>query len=79
MKQTYYILKTSLFLILLKFFCVSSAQDTITDDEILKVFDGLRVADVSDGMDMVGLRDAGLLPTANSMKRSDSPKWAQAY
>ncbi len=48
---------------LLKSFCLASAQDTITDDEILKIFDGLRVADVSDGMDMVGLRDAGLMDT----------------
>ncbi len=40
---------------------LSFAQVKITDEEILKLFDGLRVADVSDGMDMVGLRDAGLL------------------
>jgi len=39
------------------------AQDKITDEEILKIYDGLRVADVSDGMDMVGLRDAGLMDT----------------
>ena len=37
------------------------AQDKLTDEQILKLYDGLRVADVSDGMDMVGLRDAGLL------------------
>lgn len=37
------------------------AQVKITDEEILKLYNGLRVADVSDGMDMVGLRDAGLL------------------
>lgn len=36
------------------------AQD-ITDEEILELYEGLRVADVSDGMDMVGLRDSGLL------------------
>ncbi len=39
----------------------SPAQEKLTDDEILKLYDGLRVADVSDGMDMVGLRDAGLM------------------
>ena len=39
------------------------AQETITDEEILSLYDGLRVADVSDGMDMVGLRDAGLMDT----------------
>jgi regulator of RNase E activity RraA len=37
------------------------AQETLTDEQILKLYNGLRVADVSDGMDMVGLRDAGLL------------------
>src|SRR5688572_16248036 len=37
------------------------AQEKITDEEILKLYDGLRVADVSDGLDMVGLRDAGLM------------------
>jgi 4-hydroxy-4-methyl-2-oxoglutarate aldolase len=62
MKQTI-ILKAFFFLILLKVFFISSAQDTISDDEILGLFNGLRVADVSDGMDMIGLRDAGLLDT----------------
>jgi regulator of RNase E activity RraA len=31
------------------------------DDEILAAFAGLRVADVSDGMDVVGLQDVGLV------------------
>jgi regulator of RNase E activity RraA len=31
------------------------------DKEILKLYDGLRVADVSDGLDMVGLQDVGLV------------------
>jgi 4-hydroxy-4-methyl-2-oxoglutarate aldolase len=39
----------------------SPAQEKLTDEQILKLYAGLRVADVSDGMDMVGLRDAGLL------------------
>jgi 4-hydroxy-4-methyl-2-oxoglutarate aldolase len=34
------------------------------DARILKLFDGLRVADVSDGMDMVGLPDVGLVDPA---------------
>jgi 4-hydroxy-4-methyl-2-oxoglutarate aldolase len=34
------------------------------DAQILKVFDGLRVADVSDGMDMAGLQDVGLVDPA---------------
>lgn len=39
----------------------AAGQDNLSDEEILKLYDGLRVADVSDGMDMVGLRDAGLM------------------
>jgi 4-hydroxy-4-methyl-2-oxoglutarate aldolase len=39
------------------------AQNQLTDEQILKLYDGLRVADVSDGMDMVGLMDAGLMGT----------------
>jgi len=35
---------------------------TLEDDrKVLKAFDGLRVADVSDGMDVVGLQDIGLV------------------
>lgn len=34
------------------------------DAAILKLFDGLRVADVSDGMDMAGLQDVGLMSPA---------------
>ena len=33
------------------------------DAEVLKLFEGLRVADVSDGMDVVGLADTGLVHT----------------
>jgi regulator of RNase E activity RraA len=39
------------------------AQTQLNDDDILKLYDGLRVADVSDGLDMVGLRDMGLMGT----------------
>lgn len=37
------------------------SQDSLSDADILKLYDGLRVADVCDGMDMVGLRDEGLM------------------
>lgn len=40
--------------------CVLS-QKSHSDQEILKMFKGLRVADVSDGMDIAGLKDAGLM------------------
>ena len=33
----------------------------VTDEELLELYSGLRVADVSDGMDMAGLRDVGLM------------------
>ncbi len=43
-------------------FCSSLyAQNDLSDEEILSLYDGLRVADVSDGMDMVGLPDVGLM------------------
>ena len=45
---------------------IYSAAD---DQRILKAFEGLRVADVSDGMDFVGLPDVGL------MNREIHPSW----
>lgn len=38
-----------------------AAEKTLSDEDILTLFKGLRVADVSDGMDMVGLFDSGLM------------------
>jgi len=41
---------------------ISVSKHTQEDDErILKLYQGLRVADVSDGMDMAGLQDVGLM------------------
>jgi regulator of RNase E activity RraA len=40
-----------------------SAQEQLNDEDILKLYDGLRVADVSDGLDMVGLRDVMIMGT----------------
>lgn len=40
---------------------LARAQNSLTDEQILKIYEGLRVADVCDGMDMVGLRDAGTM------------------
>jgi len=45
------------------------AQENLTDEQILTLYMGLRVADVCDGMDMVGLRDAG------TMDASIEPLW----
>ena len=39
------------------------AAPDLTDAEILALCEGLRVADVSDGMDALGLRDIGLMDT----------------
>lgn len=36
-------------------------QKNVTDEELLKLYADLRVADVSDGMDMAGLPDVGLM------------------
>ena len=44
-------------------------SQTITDEEILDLYDGLRVVDVSDGMDFVGLADVGI------MDQSIVPLW----
>ncbi|PSQ79156.1 MAG: dimethylmenaquinone methyltransferase [Bacteroidetes bacterium QH_8_67_23] len=33
----------------------------VSDERLLEMYDGLRVADVSDGMDLVGLRNVGLM------------------
>lgn len=45
------------------------AQEKLTDEQILALYEGLRVADVCDGMDFVGLRDAG------TMDASIEPLW----
>jgi 4-hydroxy-4-methyl-2-oxoglutarate aldolase len=44
-----------------KNFIPTKVYKTIDDEQILKLFDGLRVADVSDGMDKVGLTNTGLM------------------
>ena len=52
------------FTIIISGFCfiaLSQSASTITDEQILKLYEGLRVADVADGMDIVGLRDVGIL------------------
>lgn len=38
-----------------------TAQKKYSDEEILRMYKGLRVADVSDGMDIAGLPDVGLM------------------
>lgn len=43
---------------------VNGQGKTFTDDQLIKLYQGLRVADISDGMDMVGLMDVGLMDPA---------------
>ena len=40
---------------------LAQTAEQLTDEHLLELYDGLRVADVTDGMDIVGLRDAGIL------------------
>ena len=51
----------SLLILLASVPCFTQDKQILTDEEILKLYEGLRVADVSDGMDIAGLRDIGLL------------------
>lgn len=60
-KSAYGILSILIVMLIAGGFTTTTAQDNLTDEEILKLYEGLRVADVSDGMDMVGLRDVGLM------------------
>lgn len=49
------------FFFLLASFSNLFSQKSLSDQQILKLFKGLRVADVSDGMDIAGLPDVGLM------------------
>jgi regulator of RNase E activity RraA len=43
-------------------FAISAQKKVLlTDEELIKLYSGLRVADISDGMDLVGLHDQGLM------------------
>jgi 4-hydroxy-4-methyl-2-oxoglutarate aldolase len=49
-------------LIFVVFFAIPAQKShVLTDDEMIKLYAGLRVADISDGMDLVGLHDQGLM------------------
>jgi regulator of RNase E activity RraA len=51
----------------------------VSDQELLTLYKGLRVADVSDGMDMVGLKDVGLLSTSIGALWKDVDKFAHQF
>ena len=54
---------TILFLVgmLISTFLFSQEGFNLSDDDMIKLYEGLRVADVSDGMDLIGLHDQGLM------------------
>lgn len=60
-KPTIFVFLSVLFLSIVGTPTVPKAQVILDDEEILELYEGLRVADVSDGMDMTGLRDVGLM------------------
>lgn len=48
-------------------FITTQIYSAADDENLLKEFDGLRVADVSDGMDFVGLQNVGLMKDINPL------------
>lgn len=58
MKKSIYSILASLFI---SATALAQATNEVTDDQLIKLYAGLRVADISDGMDMVGMPDIGLM------------------
>ncbi len=56
-------LSCSFFLILSSLSLIGNAQGSFSDKELLKLYDGLRLSDVCDTMDIIGLPDKGLMDT----------------
>lgn len=57
----------------------SSLPQNMSDQQILTLYKGLRVADVSDGMDMVGLKDVGLMDPKISPIWKDIDKFKHQF
>lgn len=58
------------------------AQDKkteLTDEQLIKLFAGLRVADVSDGMDMAGLMNVGLMDQSIAPLWKDTEKFTHQF
>src|SRR5687768_14147871 len=60
-------------------FIPTQAFSAAEDQRILKAFEGLRVADVSDGMDFVGLPDVGLMNREIHPSWKDTQKFAHRF
>jgi regulator of RNase E activity RraA len=58
---------------------IAQSKKNYTDQELLTLFKGLRVADVSDGMDIVGLKDVGLLSTGIEALWKDVDSFAHHF
>mgnify|MGYP006311186557 CR=1 FL=1 len=55
------------------------AQQEVTNDQLIRLYEGLRVADVSDGMDMIGLMEVGLMDPKISPLWKDIGWWYRMY
>lgn len=60
-------------------FMPTQTYSAAEDQRILKAFEGLRVADVSDGMDFVGLADVGLMNREIHSSWKDTQKFAHRF
>jgi regulator of RNase E activity RraA len=54
-------------------------QALLTDEEMIKLYTGLRVADVTDGMDLVGLHDQGLMDQSIEALWKDIDKFSHQF
>src|SRR5512142_368167 len=57
----------------------ASSVTSTSDQDVLKLYDGLRVADVTDGMDIVGLRGVGLVDTRFQALWKDLEKFEHQF
>jgi regulator of RNase E activity RraA len=62
-----------------KNFIETKVYSAAEDEEILKLFEGLRVADVSDGMDKVGLTNTGLMSPEIHALWKDTKRYAHRF
>lgn len=60
-------------------FSFSQDKDSIDNQTLIKLYKGLRVADVCDGMDMVGLKDAGLMDTKIAPLWTDNQNYKHQF
>ncbi len=58
MRNLFYVFFFALFILSSAY---SQKSSGLSDQELIKLYTGLRVADVSDGMDLIGLHDQGLM------------------